>query len=93
MKYRPLTKNAEINFAAMLTQAVSTLEAAATVAESTQDVEGLLNTTAMFLKLADIVDGMVPLHVEEEDKKSITQIATGFQGQGIAADEEEEIND
>lgn len=85
MKYKPLPQKADINFLQMMTQAVSTLDAAAEVAERTNDVEGLINTAAMWMKMADIVEGIVAESMlgpfPDDDDKSRPRVPTGFQKQ------------
>lgn len=83
MKYKPLPQKAEINFAQMMTQAVSTLDAAAEVAERMNDTEGLINVAAMWVKMADILDGIVAEGIlspfPEDGDKTIPKVPTGFQ--------------
>lgn len=83
MKYKPLPQKADINFAQMMTQAVSTLDAAAEVAERMNDAEGLINVAAMWIKMADILEGIVAEGMlspfPEDEDKAMMKVPTGFQ--------------
>lgn len=96
MKYKSMPRTGNVSSEIALIQGLHTLDAAATVAEQTQDVEGLLNVAAMWMRFGEVMDayanGVQPSGTE--DKVFVErQFETGFgishHEDEIAADEEE----
>lgn len=90
MRYKPLPRSVNIGVDTLMVQAASTLDAASEVAETQNDVEGLLNVAAMWMKMAEGMDIMMQNRppMEDESVKSST-IKTGFQKTDIIVEEEE----
>lgn len=88
MRYKSLPASVDIDPEVALLQAVRALDAAAETAERINDVEGLLNTAAMWMKLSGSIE-----IVAEDDPKYVrtteAKFETGFQRTDIIAEGEE----
>jgi hypothetical protein len=87
MKYKPMARDAEVNEASSILQAVYALDAAGVVAETTNDVEGLLNVAAMWMKLGEAAGQFMPMI--DSDKEKFISLPTGFQRSDITIEEDE----
>lgn len=102
MRYKALRRNGEIDAEVALLQGIQALDAACEVAEKTNDVEGLLNGTAMWMKLSETIQGFAEKAAEEARPEGIVKttepkIEIGFQcakpdTEPIIA-EEDEVNE
>lgn len=93
MRYKPLSPKAEIDAEMALLQAVSALDAAAETAEKVNDVEGLLNTAAMWMKMSGTIGHFAEAVAEaekEEVVKTSPRIEMGFCAAEIIAEEDDE---
>lgn len=79
--YKPIRRNADIDAEVALIQAAIALDAAGVVAETTNDVEGLLNVVAMWMKYGEALTNFTEYVEQEEAKKVVKESAvqTGFQ--------------
>src|SRR4051794_13731362 len=78
--YRPIKRNADIDAEVALIQAATALDAAGVVAETTNDVEGLLNVVAMWMKYGEALTNFTE-YVESQGatKQVVKEVQTGFQ--------------
>jgi hypothetical protein len=90
MKYKGLSKDAEVDEKSSLLQATFALDAAGEVAERTNDVEGLLNVAAMWMKVGEAVGQFAPVVPLGKEGLSVTTIPTGFQRSDIIIEEDDE---
>lgn len=90
-RYKPTGPRALIDAEACLLQAASALDAAAERAENTNDVEGLLNVSAMWMKFSETIEGLAQHRLEQDSPmRSNQEFTTGFQA---AAKTKGEIDD
>lgn len=102
MRYKALPRDAEIDPEVALLQGASALDAAAEVAEKLNDVEGLLNVSAMWMKFSESIQGFTD-RLEEAAAKaehkakegeivrtSTSKIEMGFQPEPAIIIEENE---
>lgn len=100
MRFKRLKSDDEVGVEEVLLQSCQALEIAAVLAADDRDVEGLLNTSAMFMKLCETI---IAVSKEREDPEEEGKVVTmdsaknfdvGFQRlvkrDDIVADEEEE---
>lgn len=80
MRYKPTGPRQDIDAQVCLVQAASALDAAAERAEQTNDVEGLLNVSAMWIKFSETVENFLAYsHELAASDGSEPKITTGFQ--------------
>lgn len=101
--YKPLKANAEIDAETALLQAAAALDAAGHTAEKVNDVEGLMNVAAMWMKMSDTITNFteyVEQKVGEQGGsdvfKTSPKIEVGFQRAPVEPEiivEEEENED
>jgi hypothetical protein len=89
MRYKPMPTKGDINPETALIQGAYSLDAAAEVAERNNDVEGLLNVAAMWVKLSQDFDAFASGALPTEEN-SRSNIAVGFQRNDIQVDKENE---
>lgn len=80
MRYKATGPKDQIDAELCLVQAASALDAAAERAEQVNDVEGLLNVSAMWIKFSEAVENFAR-YKQEESPQEIEggKLATGFQ--------------
>lgn len=83
MRYK--ASRGDIDAQTCLVQAASALDAAAERAEQSNDVEGLLNVSAMWIRFSETVENFSNYKQEQVVGDNLTQMApgqfqTGFQG-------------
>lgn len=90
MRYKALGPKEDVDPEKCLLQAAQALDAAAEVAEVTNDVEGLLNVSAMWIKFSESVSSFAEFASSHpgEDHESKSKIETGFQRPDITVDKE-----
>ncbi len=83
MKYKSLPKNSDIDAEMALLQSASLLDIAAETAERMNDVDGLLNTAALWMKFGDQIYGFAEKVGEDKSadimKMSESRLKLGFQ--------------
>jgi hypothetical protein len=92
--YKRLSSKIEIDLETVLLQAASALDAAGVIAERNNDVEGLLNVSAFWMKFGDTLQEATA-SVVEEDMLGTKKFETGFQRIMVteAAESDEEVDD
>lgn len=98
MRYKALPKESEVNPEVALLQGALALDAAAEMAEKLNDVEGMLNVAAMWMKFSEGLHGFIEKAQEAEEKAELkdkegemvktiaSKIEVGFQGSKPEAD-------
>lgn len=95
MTYKKMPASGNVDGETALLQGAAALDAAAVVAEKTNDVEGLLNAAAMWLRFSEAIDHYATVANAEEAKQQEilkgSTIQIGFQANSgeIVAEEEE----
>lgn len=96
MKYKPLPKNSDIDSEVALLQGLLALDTAGEVAEKLNDVEGLIQVSAMWMKYSETIHGFAEAAARGGETVSISgdpKFRTGFQAapvEEIIFEEDEE---
>lgn len=98
MRYKTLPTKGDVDPEMALLQGAYALDAAAEVAEKTNDVEGLLNAAAMWMKYSEAFDHYASNAMPTPDQilgDKKFQIGFGLapEEEPIAANEEDELDD
>lgn len=96
MRYKALSKNCDIDSEVALLQGLLALDAAGEVAEKLNDVEGLIQISAMWMKYSETIHGYAEAGEAARQSISISgdpKFRTGFQSSSseeITFEEEQE---
>lgn len=71
MRYKPLPKESHIDPEVALLQGALALDAAGEMAEKLNDVEGLLNVSAMWMKFSETIHGFAEAVEKAEEKADL----------------------
>jgi hypothetical protein len=71
MRYKPLPRDSHIDPEVALLQAASAMDAAGEMAEKLNDIEGLLNVAAMWMKFSEDIHGFAEAVEKAEEKADL----------------------
>ena len=91
MRYK--ATRGDIDSQTCLVQAANALDAAAERAEATNDVEGLLNVSAMWMKFSETVENFANYKQEQIISEQMAQTSPGQFQTGFQGSSKEKISD